>query len=154
MTEITKFKSEGAAGCKAQSWSPEVVSLYGDRQTVIEKLGNFDMDLPNRRIYMFLLETEQNAELALFEESAQSKYRVSRWKGTPRKDLRQSVDEAIIQNKGVACVGEQTKAIVKKLPELRDEGEIPAPATGAAAFSHAIRGATGDYVRTTIYLLC
>ena len=52
------------------------------------------------------------------------------------------------------CVGEQTKQIVKRLPRLKTEENIPVPANGKAAFSHAIRNRGSEYIRATIYLMC
>jgi len=51
------FVAYSGPGCEEESWSPEVLSFYGDGETVLRKMGNFEMQLPRRRIYMFLLET-------------------------------------------------------------------------------------------------
>jgi hypothetical protein len=111
------------------------------------------MSLPKRRIYVSLVETPSQAELSLYERS-DSKVRVSRWKGKPAPDLRMSLDSAILENKGVHCVGEQTKAIVGKLAGLSSEPEVPSPASAAAAFGHSVKAHERDYIRATFYLLC
>src|SRR5688572_24299626 len=105
-----KFSAQMGAGCEAESWSPEVVSLYGDGATVMQKLQNFDMSLPKRRIYVSLIESDGDAEVSLFERY-DGNIKVSRWRGAPQKDLRLRLDDAILENKSVHCVGEQTKSI-------------------------------------------
>jgi hypothetical protein len=151
---IDALSIESGVGCEAESWSPEVFSLYGDPDTVLRKLNKIEMDLPNRRVFMFSVESKDYAELAFYERTAKERVTVSRWRGKPESRLHESISQAIIDNRGVNCVGEQTKQIVKKLPDLKTEGDIPVPANGRAAFSHAVRDRGGDYVRTTIYLMC
>jgi hypothetical protein len=145
---------DGAEGCKEQSWSPEVISLYGDGETIIRKMGAIDTDLRTRRVYVFTLETQKSAEIAFYEATSPNKVTISRWTGRPDPSFHTSVSSAIIENKGVHCVGEQTKAIVERLPQLKTEQEVAAPANAKAAFSHQVRAAGNDYIRTTVYLMC
>ena len=35
----------GGAACEKQSWSPEILSFFGDPETVINKLGAVEADL-------------------------------------------------------------------------------------------------------------
>src|SRR5262245_11143805 len=115
-------------GCEEESWSPEVISLYGDGDTIIKNLEGIKMDLPSRRVYIFTLETGKDAELAFYERTSPGKVTISRWKGKSGAELRNKVHDIIIENKGVQCVGEQSKAILSKLPELKIDKEIAAPA--------------------------
>jgi hypothetical protein len=112
------------------------------------------MNLSGRRVFALLVEGAKNAEIRVYEQSEPGKYSVSLWKGAPSSTLRISIDQAILENKGVHCVGEQTKAIVTRMPELRTETSIPAPASAKAAFSHPIQNVGDTYVRATVYLLC
>jgi hypothetical protein len=142
-------------GCRTESWEPEVLSFYGDSATVLKKLDNYEMNLPNRRIYMFLVESKGSAELSLFElaDKDSNQFQVWHWKGNSADTLREEATETILANRGVACVGKQIKSLVMKLnPE--DQGKIPAPASASAAFGHAIRHFDDRYVRTTAFLLC
>jgi hypothetical protein len=145
---------DGAAGCKEESWSPEVISLYGDSETIIRKMGAIETNLTTRRVYVFTLETQKSAEIAFYEATSPNKVAISRWSGRPDPSFHTSVSSAIIDNKGVHCVGEQTKAIVQRLPQLKMEEEVAAPTNARAAFSHQVRAAGSDYMRTTIYLMC
>lgn len=151
MAKMTMLSGEG---CEAQSWSPEVISLYGDAETVIDKLSGIEKDLTTRRVFIFTLETSKKAEIAFYERSSPGKVTISRWSGSPNPSFQNQVNDAIIANKGVHCVGEQSKAIIQRLPELRKEEEVSAPVNAKAAFSHQIRAHGNDYLRTSIYLMC
>ncbi|MEY9109682.1 hypothetical protein ABH999_005878 [Bradyrhizobium yuanmingense] len=152
--ESDDFSATSGVGCEAESWSPEVISFYGDSETIVRKLGKFEMNLSGRRVFALLVEGAKDSAIRVYERSRPGRYSVSLWKGAQSSSLRSNLDRAIIENKGVHCVGEQTKAIVTQMPELRVETDIPAPATAKAAFSHPIRELGDDYVRATVYLLC
>jgi hypothetical protein len=152
------FKAASLPGCKKQSWTPEVFSFYGDPTAVAAKLNNFDMNLPNRRVFMFMIETANDAQISLFELAKESKddknmFHLWTWKGKSANDLREKATETILANRGVLCVGEQIKSLVKGLnPD--DKGDIPAPKTALAAFGHTIHDYGSDYIRLTVFLLC
>lgn len=148
------FAAVSGVGCEAESWSPEVISFYGDAETIIRKLGKFEMNLSGRRVFALLVEGAKDSEIRVFERTSPGKYSVSVWQGALTPVLRTNIDKAIIDNKGVHCVGEQTKAIVSQMPELRVETEVPAPANAVAAFAHPIRNRGASYSRATVYLLC
>ena len=65
------------------------------------------------------------------------------------------IDKAIIDNKGVNCVGEQVKTVLKK--EL-GKGEVSPPAaapeTPKAAFAHSVKEASGEFIKSTVIVLC
>jgi hypothetical protein len=151
------FKAVSPIGCKMASWEPEVFSFYGDPAAVTAKLNNFEMNLPDRRVFMFMIETTNSAQLSLFELAKDSEdgntFHLWSWKGQSASDLREKATETILANRGVLCVGEQIKSLVKGLnPE--DKGVIPAPTTALAAFGHAIHGYDKEYIRLTVFLLC
>jgi hypothetical protein len=151
---MTAMNMASGPGCEEQSWSPEVISLYGDPETIISKLDSIDRDLTTRRVYMFTLESKENAEIAFYERSSPGKVSISRWKGKSDTTFHKAVHKAIIENKGVHCVGEQTKAIVATLPKLKKEEDIAAPVNAKAAISHQLRAHSTEYIRTTLYLMC
>lgn len=151
------FRAVSRPGCKEMSWTPEVFSFYGDSAAVEAKLNNFDMNLPNRRVFMFMIETANEAQLSLFELAKDGKnadtFHLWTWKGKSASDLREKATETILANKGYLCVGEQIKGLVKDLnPE--DKGVIPGPKTALAAFGHVIQGYGSEYIRVTVFLLC
>jgi hypothetical protein len=152
--EHDQFSATSGVGCEAESWSPEVISFYGDSAIIVRKLSKFEMNLSGRRVFALLLEGAKDSAIRVYERSSPGRYSVSLWKGALAPTLRANLDKAILENKGVHCVGEQTKAIVSQMPELRVESDIPAPASAKAAFSHPIRDMNDTYVRATVYLLC
>src|SRR6516165_1385109 len=148
------FSADSRAGCRKASWEPEVFSFYGDPDAVSAKLKNFEMNLPDRRVFLFMIETTNAAQLSLFELAKESKggdtFHVWSWKGQSASDLREKATDTILANRGVLCVGEQIKSLVKGLnPD--DKGEIPAPRTALAAFGHEING-YHEYIRLTVFL--
>jgi hypothetical protein len=123
--------------------------------------------LPDRRVFLFLVESSQSAQLSLFELATDKddkdsqgtkskdtdKFHVWFWGGKSAAELREKATDTILANKGVLCVGEQVKGLVKSLkPE--DKGVVPAPKTALAAFGHAIIGYNDQYIRLTVFLLC
>jgi hypothetical protein len=146
--------SEFLRACAAMSFQPEVHSLYGDATAVLSKLENDTMGLPNRRGYMVLIETQDSAELAYFERVTTSDSKVYHWSGRTAGDLRERLTNFILANRGIACVGAQTKSMVNASLHLSDLGAIPTPLSANAAFSHLIRKYGNSYLRVSILLLC
>jgi hypothetical protein len=140
--------------CEKSSFEPEVHSLYGDVRAVLDKLDNDQMALPKRRVYIALLESERGAELAFFERQHDQTYKVLRWNGDNIGELRERLTNMMLKNKGIACVGAQSKALIQAKLTLNDLGNIPVPLNANAAFSHMIRRHDGEYLRLTVFLLC
>src|ERR1700730_5060028 len=97
------FKADSPAGCKFLSYTPEVFSFYGDPAAVTAKLNNFDMNLPNRRVFMFMVETTNRAQISLFELAKDRKddndmFNLWTWKGKSANDLREKATETILAN--------------------------------------------------------
>jgi hypothetical protein len=151
---IDEMSVVSGAGCEEESWSPEVVALYGDPETINRKIEQLDLDLPRRRVFIFTLSNRERAELALYERTAPGRVSITSWRGRPSDLPHERIREAIIDNKGVHCVGEQTKAIVNDLSDVKFDSDIPAPANAKAAFSHSVRERGGEYANGTIYLMC
>jgi hypothetical protein len=140
--------------CADESWSPEVYEFYGDGKTVLEKLSKIEMDLPKRRLYLFTLEAAGSAELRVFEQEDDTNMTVDLWEGGELGDLREQIHQAIFANRGVACVGEQTKALVSRQLDTKREHGIPAPVSPHAAFAHPLQRHADDFVRVGVFLMC
>ncbi len=140
--------------CAKMSFQPEVHSLYGDGAAVLAKLENDTMGLPDRRGYLLLIETKDSAELAYFERVSVQESKVYHWDGKSAGDLRERLTDFILANRGIACVGAQTKQMVNASLSLSDLGAIPTPLSATAAFSHMIRRYGNEYLRVSILLLC
>ena len=140
--------------CARMSFQPEVHSLYGDADAVLAKLQNDGMGLPERRGYLMLIETKDSAELAYYERVNLQESKVYHWEGKTAGDLREKLTDFILANRGIACVGAQTKAMVNASLRLSDLGAIPTPLSATAAFSHMVRKHGGSYLRVSVLLLC
>ena len=80
--------------------------------------------------------------------------KVLQWQGQTAGDLREELSTAILENRGVACIGEQSKRVVLARYAPQEIARIEAPATARAAFSHLLNVYRGQYIRATVFLLC
>ncbi|MGH9555053.1 MAG: nuclear transport factor 2 family protein, partial [Terriglobales bacterium] len=131
--------------CTRYSFEPEVHTLFGNVKTIQQKLADDAMGLPDRRGYVILIETADSAELAFFDRINEQYFRVLHWEGDSVGELRERLTNTILENRGIACVGEQTKAMIKARLVLTDMGAIPTPVSARAAFSHLIKKHEGQY---------
>lgn len=141
-------------GCEDLSYQPEIRSLFGDSATIIAKLDDDQMGLTKRRAYLLMVEKKGSAEFSFFERVDRDNFRVSQWEGETLGDMREKLTEVLLANRGIACVGEQTKLIVKASFHPDDRGTIPMPLSARAAFSHILKKHGNDYLRVTVLLLC
>ncbi|MFE7129658.1 hypothetical protein ACFVIM_02235 [Streptomyces sp. NPDC057638] len=136
------------------SWTPEVHDFYGDPEAILNKMDGLDMDLSNRRIFVLLTESESSAEIRFFEQAEEGSYKVSTWSGGSLDGMGGRISEVILANKGVMCVGEQTRATLAPLG-MTSQGTVPAPANHRAAFAHTVRAHGKEtFTRATCALLC
>jgi hypothetical protein len=141
--------------CLLSSWSPELYSFYGAKETIAKKLANIPARLLERRVFLQVTQGDSGADVKLYERQEDGTFTVTKWtaKQTPR--LLSDIDNAIVANKGVNCVGEQVKAVLKK--EL-GKGEVSPPAaapeTPEAAFGHSVKEASGEFIKSTVIILC
>jgi hypothetical protein len=140
--------------CKNSSWNPELYSFYGARDAIIEKLANIPVRPSERRVFVQVTQGDSGVNVRLFEQK-NDKFTVTEWTGKQTPQLLPDIDSAIIDNKGVNCVGEQVKSLLfTKLGRGKVKEEVPAPASPEAAFAHPVKEAKGDFVKTTIVVLC
>ena len=140
--------------CAKYSYEPEVIAYFGDSETINKKLVNDQMGLPDRRGYLLLIETKDSAEFSFFERADEQHFRVSQWHGKTLGALREQLTNVILENRGIACVGAQTKSIINAKFNPDDKGTIPMPLSAQAAFSHILKKHGDEYLRVTILLLC
>ena len=138
------------AGCTSVSWSPEVISLYGDSETVLAKLSKFNLELDSRRVFILTVEAGGDAEISFYEKTSPHKLTVKKWRGTSNGNLSAELDSTIIENKGVHCIGEQSKAVLDSFPNVTENTDVPIPVNAKAAFSHAIRAFGNNYLKVTV----
>jgi hypothetical protein len=152
-------------GCRKSAWTPEVYTFYGSPDTVRAKLGGLDFKLAERRVYMYMVESSDSAELALFErpKTDSKSWLVWRWRGAPSEASKMLEAEAhlILKLQGRDCVGDATKELLKTLSPRQEETTTP-PTTTEEAFGAAIERNAQQakqpkdqrYIRATMCLLC
>jgi hypothetical protein len=141
--------------CNRASWTPELYSLYGDKEAVAEKLAKIPATLSERRVFLQVTQGDSSADVKLFEREKDGTFTVTEWTAKKTSGLLADIDKAIVANKGVNCVGEQVKAILtKELKGGKVSKDVPAPASPEAAFAHPVKEATGAFIKTTVVILC
>jgi hypothetical protein len=146
---------ESKGGCNHSSWNPELYSFYGAKATIVEKLAQIPTKLSERRVFLQVTQGDSSVDIRLYEREKDGNYTVTEWTKKQTPQLIADIDKAICDNKGVNCVGEQVKAVLKR--ELGGGKDFPpaaAPETPEAAFKHSVEKASGEFIKTTIIILC
>ena len=147
--------SPSAYPCKASSWDPGLYTFYGKKETIVEKLANIQAKLSERRVFVQVTQGDSSADVKLYEQQANGTFTVTEWHPKETSRLLADIDKAIAANKGVNCVGEQVKGVLgKELKEGKVINGVAAPASPEAAFSHSVKEAVGDFIKTTAIILC
>jgi hypothetical protein len=148
--------SPSPLSCLLSSWSPELYSYYGAKDTVAEKLANIPAKLSERRVFLQITQGDSSADVKLYERQKDGTFIVTEWKQSERTSrLLAEIDKAIIDNKGVNCVGEQVKAVLKKeLGEGKPSAPAAAPVSPKAAFAHSVNEVSGEFIKSTVIILC
>jgi hypothetical protein len=147
---------EDPSACATASFKPEVHTFYGDRKTVLAKLSNFQTNISDLRMYMLAIDSAGQSSFRIFERDPEdaTKMDVYAWEGSSTDELKQQIAAASLRNRGFACIGAQSKALVQKALNPEKEGQIQAPSTAMKAFSSVIEKYDSKYIRVTIYLMC
>jgi len=154
-TELLGAASAHAQRCADSSWNPELYSFYGAKGTIIKKVAKIPAKLSERRVFLQVTQGDSSTDARLYERQDDGTFNVTEWSPKQTSHLLSDIDDAIITNKGVNCVGEQVKGVLKKeLGEGNVSEKVSAPASPKGAFAHPVEKASGDFVKTTIVILC
>jgi len=143
--------------CLNSSWSPELYSFYGAKDTIVGKFANVPAKLSERRVFLQVTQGDSRADVKLYERQKDGTFTVTEWASSSllADILLADIDRAIVTNKGVNCVGEQVKAVLAKvLGEGKVSKAVPAPASPEAAFAHSVKEASGEFIKSTAIILC
>src|SRR6266513_760028 len=145
-----------AGDCRSSSWNTELYGFCGGKAAMIEKIASLPVQLSSRRVFVQITQGSSSGEVKLYERQGNNTFAVTKWKNAQTFKLLPKIDKAIFDNKGVNCVGEQVIAVLRK--ELGKPSEVTqdveAPVSPAAAFSDSVQNATGEPIRTTVWILC
>src|SRR5438093_4193400 len=141
--------------CKQSSWNTELYGFCGAKPAMIEKIASIPVNLSERRVFLQVTQGDSSGEVKLYERQKDGTFTVTEWSNGQTFKLLPKIDKAIFENKGVNCVGEQVTAVLRKElgPGKVSQG-VAAPESPAAAFSHSVKNASGEFIRTTIVILC
>jgi hypothetical protein len=141
--------------CQASSWNPELYSFYGAKDTIAEKLAKIPAKLQERRIFLQVTQGDSSADVKLYERQENGTFTVTEWTTKQTSRLLADIDKEILANKGVNCVGEQVKGVLGKgLGKGRVTSGVAAPASPQAAFAHPVKEASGEFIKSTVVILC
>ena len=140
--------------CLRQSWSPETHIFYGSQDIILKKLSDWSAKPSDHRVFVQVTQGKTSGNVKLFEQSNNGGYTVTEWSPRETSELIVALDKAIMANKGVNCVGEQMKAVLKKLGKGKTVQGVAEPASASAAFAHAVKEAQGEFIKTAIIAGC
>jgi hypothetical protein len=141
--------------CKVSGWNPELYSFYGAKDTIVEKLAGIPANLSERRVFVQVTQGDSRADVKLYEQQEDGTFTVTEWTTKPTSRLLADIDKAIVANKGVNCVGEQVKGILgKELKEGKVSKAVAVPASPKAAFADSVKQASGEFIKSTVIILC
>lgn len=141
--------------CRASSWNPEQYTFYGAKDIIVEKLAKIPAKLSERRVFLQVTQGDSSAEIKLYEQQKDSTFTIMKWSTRQTSCLLADIDRAIVTNKGVNCVGEQVKDILaKELGEGQVSEAVAAPVSAEAAFAHSVKEASGEFIKSTVTILC
>lgn len=122
---------------------------------MIEKLAKIPVQLSDRRVFVQITQGRSGGEVKLYERQEDGTFAVTQWAPPQTFDLLAKIDKSVFDNKGVKCVGKETKAILQKqLGPGKTVHPLAASASPQDAFADSVNNAPGDFVRTTIWILC
>jgi len=141
--------------CLNSSWSPELYSFYGAKDVIAEKLANIPAKLSERRVFLQVTQGDSGAYVKLYERQEDGTFTATEWATKQTSRLLADIDKEIVANKGVNCVGKQvTGVLAKALGKGKVSKAVPAPASPEAAFAHSVKEASGEFIKSTVIILC
>ena len=105
-------------------------------------------------MFVQITQGDSGGTVRLFERNQNSAYNVTEWSAQHTSELIMEIDKAIMANKGVNCVGEQIKAILKRLGNGKSIHDVAAPVSPEAAFAHPVKETRGEFIKTVIVYGC
>jgi hypothetical protein len=141
--------------CRTTGWSPEGYTDYGKKDTIIEKLAYIPTDLSTRRVFLQVTQGDSSGDVRLYEQQKDGTFSVKEWKPKQTSTLLASIDANIMSNLGKTCVGaEVEKLLTNQLGPGTSMPAAPASVSPKEAFAQSLDEVSGDYIKTTVIILC
>jgi hypothetical protein len=146
------------AACAESAWKVEALTLFGDKDVILEKLARHEdsMGLQHNRVFVFLVETDDSADLAMYERTDGEHCNVTHWSTGSVGDLAEQILKQVSSSKGRSCAGMLTKALVAKRAgkeNLKSE-TVVAPKSARKAIGEALEKHRKEFLRLTLFVLC
>lgn len=153
------FPSAFGPPCKLSSRDVDVYGFYGSKEIVTERVANLPVDLSKRRLFLQITQAgrEDGAKtnVKLFEKQKDGTFAVTEWTKEKTPGLFAEVDRAIIENKGMHCVGDAIKDVLaEKLGPGKAAPSLPASGSSKEAFAPSVQDAPGDFIKSVVILGC
>jgi len=146
-------------GCLHASWNTELYGFCGAKPAMLEKIAHIPVKLSERRVFIQITQGSSSGEIKLYERQQDGKFTVTTSSIQETFGLFADIEKAILDNKGVNCVGEQVTDLLRK--RLENENVTPnvtpnvaPPVSTTAAFKHSIDQAQGEFIETKVVILC
>lgn len=152
---VAHATTNATTGCVTSSRTPEAHTFYGDRKALASKVNAANLQINDRRLYLYTIETSKGAELAVFErEPAGDQLKVSRWKGASLGNLKERLNEVMMSNQGKHCIGERSTALINARFNLKPAGERTPPSSVGEIVALDTQVQDSDFARVSFFLLC
>jgi hypothetical protein len=155
----TPTPSPLGAVCALSSRDVELYGFYGTKEIVAERVANVPMKLSERRQFLQITQSDRTddakADVKLFEKQNDGNFKVTEWTNAKAQGLFDTIERAIIENKGKHCVGDACKAVLDKMLGPGKTAEsMAAAASPKEAFTPSVQAASGDFVKSMIIFTC
>jgi len=141
--------------CLLSSRDVEAHTFYGTKDIVADRVPKLPVDLLDRRVFLQITESGEKTDAKLFEQQQDGSFAITQWLKGKVPGLLDEIDRAIIKNKGIDCVGEAIKNVLKrKLGAGKPAGSLAAPASPKDAFLPSVQQASGEFIKTIMIILC
>lgn len=147
--------------CKHSSRDVELYGFYGTKKIVAEGVANVPMNFSERRQFLQITQSgrtdDAKTDVKLFEKQTDGSFTVTEWTDAKAQGLFDTIERAIIENKGYHCVGEKCKAaLVEKLGPGKPAPPLKAGASPKEAFTPSVQWDTisDDFGKSMVILTC
>jgi len=145
--------------CSHASRDVELYGFYGTKKIVTERVANVPMNFSERRQFLQITQSGRTdgakTDVKLFEKQKDGSFTVTEWTNAKAQGLFDTIERAIIDNKGYHCVGEACKAVLgKMLGPGETAATLAAPGSAKEAFTPSVQAVSGDFVKSIVILTC
>jgi hypothetical protein len=145
--------------CKLASRDVELYGFYGTKEIVAERVANVPMKLSERRQFLQITQSGRTdgakTDVKLFEKQEDGSFKVTEWKNVKAPRLFDSIERAIIENKGMHCVGDACKKVLDKILGPGEPAKpLEAGASPKDAFTPSVDDISGDFGKSMIIFTC